>query len=295
MVPNPILYDIYFDTPNQQAGRFQQEAFFVGAMIHEMAHVASNQLYATNVAPDQPGFEPMHIANMHLPAPVGPLLAGTTVGDNQVYGPGGLDAQVAVMDANWTALEAILLASHDFSTEERALLQRRLDYARVAAPEAHYDTVLADVLFYLRHQHMHETQFYAQATAMLQEANLRRVAGAGTVPHLPVVAVPVPNINTLHQRIGLLINDPLWAEQGEAFIGHKTPDGIRQLRALLQNGGNWRALLIALRDHAAVVALRHSPRRSAVTQQAYNALSMDYRTQGLAPVIAAVNAVIVLL
>ena len=294
MTPNGILYDIYYDIPANQSDRFTEEAFFVGAIIHEKAHVATSLLYATNVQPGQQNFEPLHIANMHLPAPQVPLLNGTLVGDNQVNGPGGANAQAINMITNWDTLETILHNSPDFSSREQSLLQGRIDYARFMAPDAHYDTVLADVLFYLQHQRMHETLFYSQATVMLQEANVRRAAGVGAVPLVPALAAPAVDTDTLYQQVGLLINDPGWANQGHALTGHKTPNGIRQLRALLRNGGNRRELLVALCDQAAVAAAKDSRFRSAVTQQAYDALRMDFRARGLAPTIAAVNAVIAL-
>lgn len=289
-------YDIYYDIPANQTGHFAVEEDFVGAMIHEMAHVASSQLYDTQV----PQGETYHIANMHLPVlnPAGGFIGGNIVGDNQITAAGlGARDQTLTMDANWTVLEGILWPSRDFSTHEKAHLQTRLDYARGVAPHAHYDTVLVDLLYYLLHHNMHESHFYLQATEMLREANVRRgvVGGVGAVggvvPNVPPVAAPAADTAGLHAAVDQLLNDGRWSGKGEALIGHKTPDGIKRLRACLASSANEREALVAVRDAAGPIAQANSPRRIAVTQNAYNALRTDYRAAGLAATIAAVNAV----
>lgn len=281
-------YDINYDIPANQPGRFAHEEFFVGAIIHEMGHVASSQLYNTNIGPG-PGTD-YHVANMHLPALVGAPFAGQQFGLNQLSDPvAGMDAQEATMDANWNVLANLLAGSSDFSLAERQLLQGRIDYGRGASPYAHYDTVLADILFYLQHQHMDATHFYAQASAMLHEANLRRAAGAGVVANVALVGAPAQDTATLHAAVGQLLGDARWSGKGEALIGHKTPDGIVRLRAVFAQP-NMREALEDVRATAAVIAATPSRRRIAVTQQAYQALSADDRAAGLALTVAAVNA-----
>jgi hypothetical protein len=286
-------YDINYDIPANQAGDFQLEEFFVGAIIHEMAHVASSQLYQTQV----PEGDVHHIANMHLPALAGPVHPNEVhVGTNQLQDPvAGADVQQAVMIANWTILDGIVTTSNDLSPQESQHLQNRVGYAVINNPDAHYDTVLLDILFYLQHRHMTETQVYLQATAMLHEANIRRAAGVGTVQNVAAVGAPAQDTHSVHQCVQQLLNDARWSGKGEAFIGHKTPAGIRRLRGVFQSQANERDALVAVRDAAAAIAIAASPHRALVTQQAYDALSDDHRTAGVNATILAVNAVIALL
>jgi hypothetical protein len=282
-------YDINYDIPANQLGRFAQEEFFVGAIIHEMGHVASSQLYDTQIGPGRD----FHIANMHLPALVGAPFAGELFGPNQMNDPVlGMNVQEENMDANWNVLENILTGSNDFSTAERQLLQGRINYGRGASPYAHYDTVLADILFYLQYMHMDATHFYAQATAMMHEANNRRTARAGAVANVALVAAPAQDTAILHTAVGLMLNDARWSAKGEALIGHKTPAGIRRLRTAFAAKANMREALDDVRAAAAVISAAPSPHRIPVTQQAYQALMADDRTAGIAPTIVAVNAVI---
>jgi hypothetical protein len=285
-------YDIEYDSPTNYHNRYQHEEYFVGAMIHEMGHVASSQLYQTQI----PDGSTYHIANMHLPANTGATFAGTNVGVNQVAGPGGATAQEADMDANWITLDALLAQSHDFSTDEKQFLHGRINYARGATPHAHYDTVLLDILYYLQHQHMTQTHVYLQATAMLHEANTRRAAGNGVVQQVQAVGAPAQDTATLHHDVGQMLNDARWGSKGKAFIGHKTPDGIAHLRTLFQNNApNRRDNLMTIQAAAHAMVNTVSSRRLPITQQAYTALSADYRTVGLVPAIASINAVVALL
>ena len=262
-------YDINYGLRATQEGQFTQPTHFIWAIIHEMGHVSSAFQYKTNIAPG----ELYHLANMHLPAAVGPTFPSSTIGVNQSNAPlHGWKAQRKTMEDNWAILETLRTGDHGFSDDEITHLKQREEYAQGVGPETHYDTVLTDILYFLQATGLTETHYYAQATAMLREANLRRRAGFGDVATVALVGAPVNSFLSLYNAVTDLLNIPLWVQEGETLVGHKVPSGIASMRDKL-TVANKRDALNEIKDIAVAQAAVASKRRSESTQSAYDVLS----------------------
>lgn len=268
-------YNITFGQQDTQTGRFAEVDSFVSAIIHEMGHVNSGLQYQTNV----PEGEGLHNANMHLPVAAGPVFEGTQVAINQVTDPvSGSNAQIGTMDDNWEVLTPLRTTNHGFTADEIALLASREQYARGVAPASHYDTVLVDILYLLQHRGLTETHYYLQATAMLQEANLRRRNGHGVVQPVALQPAPANDFLTLYNTVRGKLLEARWNDEGEAFIGKKIPNGVRTMRALLDPGAK-RESLDALRAEALRRIAAPDKRRSPATTALYNEFSqLDLRS-----------------
>ncbi len=267
-------YNITFGQQDTQTGRFAEVDSFVSAIIHEMGHVNSGLQYQTNV----PEGEGLHNANMHLPAAHGPVYEGTQVAVNQVTDPvSGSNAQIETMDDNWEVLTPLRTTNHGFTADEIALLTSREQYARGVAPASHYDTVLVDILYLLQHRGLTETHYYLQATAMLQEANVRRRNGHGVVQPVALQPAPANDFLTLYNTVRSKLLEARWSDEGEAFIGKKIPNGVSKMRRLLDPSAK-RESLDALRAEALRRIASPDKRRSPATTALYNEFSqLDIR------------------
>lgn len=263
-------YDINYGRKASLRAHFKQSVHFIWAMIHEMGHVNSGLQYSTNIPPG----EVYHVANMHLPQAVGELFDGDiAIGKNQRNDPQhGWAAQRVTMLTNWGLLANLRTGDHGFSTEEIAHLTDRENYAKGTVPEAHYDTVLVDILYYLQHTGLTETHYYAQVTAMLREANLRRRAGMGDVAVVALVGAPANKFLQLYNATSALLNDVAWANEGEAIIGHKVPAGITSMRNALNTVANKREALNQIRSIALDKGAEPQDKRSRSTVEAYRVL-----------------------
>jgi hypothetical protein len=278
-------YDINYGRRATLGGDFAQAVHFIWGIIHEMGHVNSGLQYATNIAPG----ELYHVSNMHLPAAVGPTFAGTTIGRNQSDDPvHGWQAQRQTMLANWAILVPLRSGDTGFGTADMNHLKAREDYGQGVGPETHYDTVLTDILYYLQFTGLTETHYYAQATAMLHEANTRRRAGAGDVAAVALVAAPANRFLALYNAVAALLNDVAWAQEGEALIGHKVPSGIASMRTKLTIA-NKRDALNEIKGIALAQGAVEKKKRSKSTKAAYDVLSELDRRNHFDEVIAQVT------
>ena len=196
MAPNVAgNYQIHYGHRDEQNPPYNAANRFVPAILHEMMHISAGLQFHTYTPAPGVG----HVANMNLPVPVGVVAPededfGLT--DNQFTDLVlGAQVQIGNMDLNWGNLgdEAQL----DYNTEtitdvQRTFIDGRITYARVLPGMlAHYDTVLFDLLYYLRSEGAEASRSYAYAHNMLVDANERRGAAVGAVPVIARAPVPV--------------------------------------------------------------------------------------------------------
>ncbi len=176
-------YIINYGKMEDQIDTYRDPVRFVGAILHEMMHIAAAKQYATNVPPGKQNLG--HLANMHLPMPqglVGPQDQG--LADNQTE---EVKKQMETMSVNWQHLLGLSqsdVKSGVLNKDQQDVIQKRVSYAENTAAMAHYDTVLVDLLFYLQAQGVQDSESYKFANQMLGEANSRRRAGRGAVKDL---------------------------------------------------------------------------------------------------------------
>lgn len=188
LVNGQNIYDIEFglhtslQPPNNDIDRF------VAFVLHEMMHISAALQYQNNVLPG--GVE--HGVNVNLPLHDG-TRAGDTFTQNQLDDPqSGLKAQVATMKANWINLrQEVQLdqAANRISGVQANLIRQRITYAE-GVPSVHYDTVLMDILYWMRSKGLEDSRSYRYANDMLTEANVRRRSGVGNVPDINRAPVP---------------------------------------------------------------------------------------------------------
>jgi hypothetical protein len=168
------------------AGDKQQ---YIANILHEMMHVTAGIDYQK--APiistvDDEVFRALEFSNFSIAAT--PLLPTGT--DEEKYNAirGSLDAQLVLTNANWLLLAQTLNADNGISPQLRGYLNARIAYAREGMNrETHYDTVLLDMLYYMKSKNIQDTVSYRAVKNMLNEANTQR----NTMPrqHQPVTAM----------------------------------------------------------------------------------------------------------
>jgi len=171
--PAPTPYRVEWDAP---ANINVDDDYFAGAILHELAHVASAEMYRLNVG--NPGA--LVWANMNLPVATGPI-GPSGLAPNQLL---SLQQQVRTIDDNWTDLDGEAqadLASGDFTQQEHAHVAGRIQYAQATA-FVHNDTVLGDLMYWLMARGLDDTRTYAFARRILKEANDRRRNGFWSAP-----------------------------------------------------------------------------------------------------------------
>ncbi|MDQ3112250.1 MAG: hypothetical protein M3R17_20385, partial [Bacteroidota bacterium] len=192
-----LVYGIDYGLRGEQNATYQDVTRYIGAILHEMMHITAALHYTTNVPAGNGAVG--HVANAHLPAPT--AVAGGNgygVAPNQNTDPVlGIQAQVQTMQDNWEDLrsEAIRERGNGALTHAQAdvlvAIGGRIDYAETGTGAiAHYETVLFDVLFYMRSQGLQATRTYQYAHRMMTEANTRRNAGAGAVARIARAQLP---------------------------------------------------------------------------------------------------------
>lgn len=201
MGPNPgavPTYDINYDLRANLAPPWDDPHRYVGAILHEMMHVASALQYATGA----PGHSLGHMANANLlpagGAPVEFAELGLTAAQ-RTDPVMGSTAQQNIMEHNWDTfdVEATLdLNEGRLNQAQFNWIRSRSDYAR-AIRLVHYDTVLTDVLYYMQAEQIAQTRSYAYAHRMLTEANGRRLTRIGPVQAIPRAPLPPPPAPTL--------------------------------------------------------------------------------------------------
>ena len=189
------IYSINYGLRTELHGTYNDLTRYIGAILHEMMHITAALQYDTNTAAGVG-----HLANMNLPAPVGvvaPADAQFGLTPNQFDDVAlGAVAQMDIMSANWDHLstEANLdRINGDLTPAQRDVINARIDYAKILPDGlAHYDTVLFDILFYLRAEGAQASRSYDYANRMLTEANARRLAAVGPVQAIPRAPLPIP-------------------------------------------------------------------------------------------------------
>jgi Domain of unknown function (DUF4157) len=162
-------YRIEWDTA---ANLGLDDDYFASAIIHELAHAASSQQYRRN------GLNQNELiwANMNLPPAVGVVNPATGMTPNQLA---SYQRQVLAIDRNWTDLEADAMAdniSGQLPVVDYNHINNRIQYALTTA-FVHNDTVLGDMIYYLKAKNLDNTKTYKFARRMLKEANDRRQNG----------------------------------------------------------------------------------------------------------------------
>jgi hypothetical protein len=167
--PAPTPYLVAWDSP----ANLQMDAdYYSGAIIHELAHAAASRMY------DRSGANQGDLiwGNINLPTPIGPVNPANGLAANQ---QAALLNQMQTLDDNWTDLENELAADNNAGTivgAEHAHIGGRIQYALVTQ-YVHNETVLADVMYYLRAKGLDDSRTYRFARRMLKEANDRRRRG----------------------------------------------------------------------------------------------------------------------
>lgn len=149
--------------------------FFSGTVIHELAHAAARTMYQRQGV-DQ---GEMIWANIHLPAAEGAPDQKDGLADNQ---RSSLERQRQTLNANWSNLSEEAIADRDSGAlpdEDYKHVEVRIGYAIFMWPVGHNETVLGDLMYYLRAKKREGSLTYAFARRMLDEANARRKGGLG--------------------------------------------------------------------------------------------------------------------
>jgi hypothetical protein len=148
--------------------------YFAGSIIHELAHATVSEQYRRNGANQGD----LIWANLNLPVAAGVVnpLTGMTPNQDASY-----NGQHQTLDANWTDLDAEATADNQAGTINNNVLQHlqnRIGYAMFARfTTVHNETVLADIMYYLRANNLQDSRTYKFARRMLKEANDRRRNG----------------------------------------------------------------------------------------------------------------------
>jgi hypothetical protein len=151
--------------------------YFAGAVIHELVHAAASQQYDRHGA----NADELVWANMNLPAAVGPVDPSNGLAGNQLT---FLKRQIQTIRDNWNDLAAIALAdrqSGSLTLTQANHVDSRIRYS-LSTAFVHNDTVLGDLMYYLRAKNRANTDTYAFARRMLKEANDRRRVGFWSDP-----------------------------------------------------------------------------------------------------------------
>ncbi|MDJ0693214.1 DUF4157 domain-containing protein [Mastigocoleus sp. MO_188.B34] len=162
-------YRIEWDTATQLS---LDEDYFASAIIHELAHAASSQQYRRNGVDDRE----LIWANMNLPPAEGLVDTETGMSDNQLE---SYQTQMETIDKNWLGIEKEATAdktSGKLPQLHYDHIYQRIQYA-LGTGFVHNDTVLADMLYYLKAKRLDNTRTYSFARRMLNEANDRRRNG----------------------------------------------------------------------------------------------------------------------
>jgi hypothetical protein len=172
--PAAVPYRVDWDTA---ANLGLDPDYFDAAIIHELAHASAAEMY------DRHGANQAELqwANMSLPAAVGAVNPVTGLAQNQLL---SMQAQIRTISANWTDLEAEALADNadnTFTAPQYAHVDGRIQYA-LSTAYVHNDTVLGDLMYWLRAKDLDGSRTYAFARRMLNEANDRRREGLWAAP-----------------------------------------------------------------------------------------------------------------
>lgn len=146
--------------------------YYASAIIHELAHAASSQQYRRQGLNQGE----MVFANLNFPAPVGGVNPATGMTPNQLI---SFQNQMQTLDDNWQDLEA--KAQQDNANGVLGLVDynhiyNRIQYALTTA-FVHNETVLGDMMYYLKAKNLDGSTTYKFARRMLKEANDRRQNG----------------------------------------------------------------------------------------------------------------------
>lgn len=172
--PAPTPYRVEWDSA---ANVGYDNDYFAGAMLHELAHVASAEMYQQSGATQGE----LVWANMNLPVAVGVVNPANGLAPNQQT---ALVRQIQTLDDSWTDLQAEAqadFASGELTAPEHAHVHGRIQYA-LATSFVHNDTVLGDIMYWLLARNQEDTRTYAFARRMLKEANDRRRNGFWSNP-----------------------------------------------------------------------------------------------------------------
>ncbi|WP_448266099.1 eCIS core domain-containing protein [Nostoc sp. DSM 114159] len=162
-------YKIEWDTAEKLS---LDEDYFASAIIHELAHVASSQQYRRNGVNDRE----LIWANMNLPPAEGVVDPETGMSPNQLQ---SYQTQMQTIDRNWQDLEKEATAdqkSGKLPNIHYEHIYKRIQYG-LGTCFVHNDTVLVDMLYYLKAKELDNTKTYSFARRMLNEANDRRRNG----------------------------------------------------------------------------------------------------------------------
>jgi hypothetical protein len=148
-----ITYDSDFTTGNPSTDDI---AMRTACLLHELMHVSVDQCY---IKP--PGEEAQYLRSF-----------------NFHYGTDAAHKFATQCDTITKNLEWIRVEAESDSGVKAAHehINGRLDYG-VATPSVHYDTVLLDLLVYLRLKRLHDSQTYKYLSTLSQEAQHRRRTG----------------------------------------------------------------------------------------------------------------------
>lgn len=162
----------YFIEYTAFPGNQQAEYYFIAAIIHELSHAAVREQYQRNLTDTELDGNARWL-NMNLP-PAGGANGITTAQDESFA------AQMNLLSDNIEYLRTVVESDADLQRAAPAVYQHladtggRIDYMAAQSPDVHYDTVLGDMMFYLRFNNLQDTPSYRLMQRMLREANDRR-------------------------------------------------------------------------------------------------------------------------
>jgi hypothetical protein len=135
------------------------QQFLIASMLHELVHASTDRHYRKTV----PGV-PTPFWNLNLPAGT----TAATVG-------GELNAQIATLDQNLAAADAIAGADHTLGVPMRTHVRDRLQNYAMIDPDVHYDTVLADIMAYMELNGVNAGPTFDYVRRLVRESTDRRV------------------------------------------------------------------------------------------------------------------------
>ncbi|MBP0458861.1 hypothetical protein [Streptomyces montanisoli] len=153
-------YGITFDPAYTGDGTVDGPHFATASMLHEVQHIATDRRYRRPSDPDHA----LSFHNFHYPTQGG--VDGDPLRESMVR-------QQNHADGNLEEVRDVVARDRRLSDQMREHLLGRLDYAQ-AAPQVHYDTVLADMLQYMHSLGFGSTDSFQAVRRLSREAYQRR-------------------------------------------------------------------------------------------------------------------------
>ena len=170
------LYPLHFKKYSKEFDVTYDEYKCFSFIIHELMHLTAAMDYSRPHV-----FSPEDSTNMKLvafsnfsittPGHVDPMALES---ERYAMISDSSNHQIGILSQNWEWLQHIIESDTPISWSDRDYLCKRIDYACVTGEATHYDTVLLDMLYYMKSKKLQKSNSYAKTRLLLNEANIRR-------------------------------------------------------------------------------------------------------------------------